>query len=154
VVPKNMVVEATSKSGSIVTYKVIANDLIDGTLNVTCSLNSGSTFPIGNSKVVCKAVDKARNVRTASFNIKVHDTTPPVTKIESTLSGILGKIEPNSNTSSDKISFKLSGSDNVGIDRFECKLDGREWVSFDNEAALNEYGCIYTNIGSGFHTVL
>ncbi|MDP9197352.1 MAG: Ig-like domain-containing protein [Thermoproteota archaeon] len=155
IVPVDSVVEATSSSGRVIMYKVLASDLVDGRVNAVCSPPSGSMFPIGNTKVSCRAVDKAGNEGTASFSVKVQDTTPPDTRINSARAGILGNILPNTNTSSSDISFKLSGSDNVGISHFECKLDGDKWISFVyNENTKNDYGCIYSNIPSGFHTVL
>ncbi|MDQ5868486.1 MAG: Ig-like domain-containing protein [Thermoproteota archaeon] len=154
-VPVDSVVEATNSSGRVIIYKVLGSDLVDGTIETVCSPSSGSMFSIGETKVSCRAVDKAGNAGTASFSVKVQDTTPPDTKIDFARAGILGDILPNTNTSSSDISFKLSGSDNVGISHFECKLDGAKWISFVyNENTMNDYGCIYTNIPSGFHTVL
>ena len=154
-VPADSVVEATNSSGRVIIYKVIGSDLVDGTIDVVCGPLSGSMFPIGKTKVSCKGADVAGNVGTASFSIKVQDTTPPDTKIDFARAGILGDILPNTNTSSSDISFKLSGSDNVGISHFECKLDEAKWISIVyDENTMNDYGCIYTNIPSGVHTVL
>jgi hypothetical protein len=154
-VPADSVVEATNSSGRVIIYKVIGSDLVDGTINVLCGPLSGSMFPIGKTKVSCKGADRAGNVGTASFSIKVQDTTPPDTKIDIARAGILGDILPNTNTSSSDISFKLSGSDNVGISHFECKLDEAKWISIVyDENTMNDYGCTYTNIPSGVHTVL
>jgi hypothetical protein len=154
-VPADSVVEATNSSGRVIIYKVLGSDLVDGTIDVVCGPLSGSMFPIGKTKVSCKGADKAGNVGTASFSIKVQDTTPPDTKIDFARAGILGDILPNTNTSSSDISFKLSGSDNVGISHFECKLDEAKWISIVyDENTMNDYGCIYTNIPSGVHTVL
>ena len=154
-VPADSVVEATNSSGRVIIYKVLGSDLVDGTIDVVCGPLSGSMFPIGKTKVSCKGADKAGNVGTASFIIKVQDTTPPDTKIDFARAGILGDILPNTNTSSSDISFKFSGSDNVGISHFECKLDEAKWISIVyDENTMNDYGCIYTNIPSGVHTVL
>jgi len=53
--------EATTTSGSIVTYAVSATDGDDGTITPQCTPSSGSTFPIGNTEVICTATDKAGN---------------------------------------------------------------------------------------------
>ncbi len=45
--------------------------------DVTCSKNSGDTFPIGNTTVTCSASDAAGNEAEGSFNVTVQDTTPP-----------------------------------------------------------------------------
>ena len=100
------VVEAANSSGRVIIYKVLGSDLVDGTIDVVCGPFSGSMFPIGKTKVSCKGADKAGNVGTASFSIKVQDTTPPDTRIDFARAGILGDILPNTNTSSNDISFK------------------------------------------------
>jgi len=97
-VPSDSVIEAASAAGSIVTYKVISTDNLDGSLIPLCTPHSGFTFPIGSTKVVCKAVDKTGNIGTATFNIKVHDTSPPETEIETARVGILGSLSANMNT--------------------------------------------------------
>src|SRR4029079_5095330 len=154
-VPADSVAEATNSSGRVIIDKVSGSDIVDGTIDVLCGPLSGSMFPIGKTKVSCKGADKAGNVGMASFSIKVQDTTPPDTKIDFARAGILGDILPNTNTSSSDISFKLSGSDNVGISHFECKLDEAKWISIAyDENTMNDFGCIYTNIPSGVHTVL
>jgi hypothetical protein len=44
---------------------------------VSCLPASGSTFPLGTTTVTCKATDAAGNQGTATFTVKVVDTTPP-----------------------------------------------------------------------------
>ena len=153
-VPKDSVIEAASAAGTIITYKVIVTDNVDSSLIPLCSPASGSTFPIGSTKVVCKSVDKSGNIGQETFNVMVRDTTPPETKIERARVGILGEISSGMNTSSDKISLELSGSDNVGIDRFECKLDGHGWIPSGDITTGNEDMCTYTDISSGSHKIL
>gem|GEM_PF-447439 len=153
-VPKDSVIEAASAAGTIITYKVIVTDNVDSSLIPLCSPASGSTFPIGSTKVVCKSVDKSGNIGQETFNVMVRDTTPPETKIERARVGILGEISSGMNTSSDKISLELSGSDNVGIDRFECKLDGHGWIPSGDRTTGNEDMCTYTDISSGSHKIL
>jgi Ca2+-binding RTX toxin-like protein len=94
-VPAGIVVEATSAQGAVVTYRVTAQDNVDGTatldegnvltqdgiggdIAIICSPSSGSTFPIGGTVVVCTATDEADNTATASFTVTVADTTSPV----------------------------------------------------------------------------
>jgi|GEM_PF-2215795 len=71
---------ATSASGAVVNYTAPdATDTVDGTFSATCSLVSGSTFPLGTTLVTCNASDVAGNAATeTSFNITVEDETPPV----------------------------------------------------------------------------
>lgn len=61
-VPEDMVVEATSEQGAVVTYEVTAQDDRDGTVPVECTPASGSTFPIGVTTVECTATDTAGNI--------------------------------------------------------------------------------------------
>jgi hypothetical protein len=76
-VPPEVVAEATSASGAIVTYTVSASDADDPAPVVTCTPASGSTFPIGETTVSCTATDAAGHTATASFVVRVRDTTPP-----------------------------------------------------------------------------
>jgi hypothetical protein len=77
-VPANRQVEANGPSGSIVNYTVpTANDAVDGPQLVSCNPPSGSTFPLGMTTVTCSASDSHGSTSTASFTIRVADTTPP-----------------------------------------------------------------------------
>lgn len=77
-VPSDMTVEATSTTGSVVTFTATATDKEDGTLTPTCTPASGATFKIGTTAVTCEATDSAGNKGTASFNVTVGDTGAPV----------------------------------------------------------------------------
>ncbi len=71
-------VEATSPQGAVVTYTLpTANDIVDGTVTVTCVLASGSTFPLGTNTVVCQTADAAGNTVASSFTVLICDRTPP-----------------------------------------------------------------------------
>jgi hypothetical protein len=54
-----------------VTYKVTAQDEIDGVVLVSCQPRSGSRFKIGRTLVTCSATDTSGNTRTARFRITV-----------------------------------------------------------------------------------
>jgi hypothetical protein len=70
--------EATSSAGAAVPFLVTATDLEDGDLTsaVICDHNSGDTFPLGTTKVVCEVTDSGGLTTTDSFEITVVDTTP------------------------------------------------------------------------------
>ena len=149
-VPNDPVFEATGPDGKVITYKVVATDAIDGIVNVTCTPPFASLFQIGNIKVLCKALDKNGNMASASFTVKVQDTTPPDSAIDDSRVGWFGKINPTNSTTSNEINFKISGSDAVGIDHFECRLDDGKWISFQNDGSgKNE--CQYLRISTGTH---
>ena len=61
----------TVSSGAIVNYTTTASDVVSGTLPVTCNPSSGSTFPIGQTTVLCHATDSAGNTTSGSFIVNV-----------------------------------------------------------------------------------
>lgn len=75
--PADITAEATSPSGAVVTFTATATDLVDGSVAVTCSPASGSTFALGTTTVQCSATDLHSNTATGSFKVTVQDTTPP-----------------------------------------------------------------------------
>ena len=77
-VPQKEPVEATGPGGATVTFAATANDDVDGSLPVTCTPASGSTFQLGTTPVDCYATDQAGNTGHDQFNVTVQDTTPPV----------------------------------------------------------------------------
>jgi hypothetical protein len=74
----NLNLEATGPSGAVATYSASATDLKDGAVPVVFTPPSGSVFPLGTTTVVATATDFHGNVATASFQVTVVDTTPPV----------------------------------------------------------------------------
>ena len=149
-VPNDPVFEATGPDGKVITYKVVATDTIDGIVKVTCTPPSASRFQIGNIKVLCKALDKNGNMASASFTVKVQDTTPPDSAIDDSRVGWFGKINSTNYTTSNEINFKISGTDTVGIDHFECRLDDGNWIRLQNYGSgKNE--CQYLRISTGTH---
>jgi hypothetical protein len=76
-VPDDIIIEATSASGAVVTFDPKATDAVDGDVTVTCNPTSGSTFALGVTDVTCSANDNSGNPASASFNVTVQDTTPP-----------------------------------------------------------------------------
>ena len=74
----DLVADATGPSGATVSYTVPgATDAVDGTVSVTCTPASGHGFALGHATVHCTAQDAAHNVAHSSFDVVVHDTTPP-----------------------------------------------------------------------------
>jgi len=78
-VPANITQEATSTSGNAVSWtNPTSTDAVTGARPIGCSPASGSTFPIGTTVVQCTTSDGNGNDSTASFNVKVQDTTAPL----------------------------------------------------------------------------
>jgi hypothetical protein len=67
--PADITREATGPAGVAVTFvKPTATDTVDGSgVPVTCLPASGSTFPLGDTTVVCTATDNAGNHASTSF---------------------------------------------------------------------------------------
>ena len=76
-VPADKTVEANSFAGSIVDFvPPTAVDLGEPRL-VTCAPDRNTTFALGTTPVTCSASDGRGNTGTATFKVKVVDTTPP-----------------------------------------------------------------------------
>jgi hypothetical protein len=80
-VPAPITKEATSSRGATVKFSAAARDWNGAALPVTCRPASGSTFPLGKTKVSCSATDSYGSTATKAFTITVVDTTPPVVKV-------------------------------------------------------------------------
>jgi large repetitive protein len=77
-VPADITAEANGPTGSVVNYITpTAVDLGTPIVSVPCVPASGSTFPLATTTVNCSASDGRGNTGTATFKVKVQDTTPP-----------------------------------------------------------------------------
>jgi hypothetical protein len=76
-VPADISAAATGPGGAQVTYAASATDPVEGSVPVTCTPASGSTFPIGTTTVNCTATDTTGNVGKNSFTVTVSESTPP-----------------------------------------------------------------------------
>jgi len=87
-VPANMTVNATSAQGAVVTYTaptVVDESGDSSTASVSCTPASGSTFPIGTTKVTCTASDSddTNSPVSGSFQVVVKDVTAPTLSLPS-----------------------------------------------------------------------
>ena len=57
----NIVAEANTLGGRVVTFTATANDIVDGPLTPTCVPASGSLFPVGDTTVSCDVTDTQGN---------------------------------------------------------------------------------------------
>jgi hypothetical protein len=81
-VPSNLTVEATGPTGAAVDFAAaIGEDDVDGVLEVTCSKDSGTVFPLGQTTVTCSATDSSSNTGDSSFTVTVEDTTAPAVQV-------------------------------------------------------------------------
>jgi hypothetical protein len=69
--PSNMMVQATSASGAVVSFSAAGTDIVDGSVAVSCTPAAGSTFAPGTTTVNCSATDAAGNTASGSFTVSV-----------------------------------------------------------------------------------
>ena len=70
-VPDDMVKEATSAAGTVVSFSTSALDAVSGPLPTSNIPASGSVFPLGTTTVTASAVDAAGNSTSRTFNVTV-----------------------------------------------------------------------------------
>jgi len=75
--PDDITTEATGPTGATVTWSAVATDNKDGNVAVTFEPAPGSTFAIGTTTVVARAVDYTGNQAEQTFEVTVEDTSPP-----------------------------------------------------------------------------
>ncbi len=76
-IPSNMIIEATSAAGAVVTFSTSATDAVSGPRPTTNTPPSGSTFPIGATTITTTASDAAGNPSSQSFTVTIN--APPAT---------------------------------------------------------------------------
>jgi large repetitive protein len=120
--PSDMTVDATSASGADVSFTASAVDLVDGSVFVTCSPASGSTFPFGTKTVNCSATDAHNNTVTGSFNVTVVDQIPPTLNLPGDMAVTA------LNASGAKVNFSVSANDAVdGPAAVTCSPAAGSW---------------------------
>ncbi|OFW41596.1 MAG: hypothetical protein A3F70_08655 [Acidobacteria bacterium RIFCSPLOWO2_12_FULL_67_14] len=82
----DLVVEATSAAGAVVTFNLPSvTDDVDPAPVVTVSPGPGTAFPMGATVVTVTATDAAGHLATSTFTITVVDTTPPALSVPADL---------------------------------------------------------------------
>ena len=70
--PPNVITDATSPQGAVVSFSASATDTVDPHPTVNCAPLSGSTFAIGTTTVQCAATDAGHNSSQGSFTATVN----------------------------------------------------------------------------------
>lgn len=122
--PSTTTFEATGPDGAIVALgDVTADDLVDGTVAVTCTPAAGSLFALGTTHVTCSATDTRDNPASIEFDIVVEDTTDPTVTIDQAA----GQPDP---TDVSSIEFAVTFSETVtGFDADDIELSGTSSVA-------------------------
>lgn len=85
--PADVTAEATGPDGAVVTFDApSATDAVDGARTVTCDHDSGATYPLGTTTVLCSASDASGHSASAHFTVTVADTTPPSVTVPDSVS--------------------------------------------------------------------
>src|SRR5207302_829472 len=108
-VPADFSVDTESSGGRTVTFSASANDNVDGPLPASCRPSSGSTFPVGTTKVTCTATDSHGNTGSADFDVTVNlvDHTAPVISVPASFS--VNTPNPSGTT----VTYSASANDNL-----------------------------------------
>jgi hypothetical protein len=88
-----IIAQATEPTGVPVSYGASAEDAFGGAIATVCTPPSGSTFPIGPTRVTCTATDAAGRSDSASFDVTVLAPEHPLAvsgTVPATLSIVLG----------------------------------------------------------------
>lgn len=106
--PSDITLEATGPAGAVATYTATAEDNLEGPLNVSFSIPSGSTFAPGTTEVTATATDSAGNTANATFKVTVRDTTAPSVSCPA---DIVVAAAPGASTA--VVNFNVTASDSV-----------------------------------------
>ncbi len=114
--PSPIIVEATSDSGAVVLaadFNTTASDLEDGARPLTFTPAGGSTFPLGDTTVNASATDSNGATGTASFIVRVRDTTVPA--IGGTFTPLTLTTGTGGTAALPDYTSQATTSDNVGV---------------------------------------
>lgn len=107
--PADIIEEATSATGAVVTFNATATDDKDGPVIVAATPASGSTFPIGPTTIDLSASDQAGNTATAGFTVTVVDTIAPAVSVPGNM------IAEATGAAGATVSYSTTATDAVGV---------------------------------------
>lgn len=105
--------EATSPAGAVVEYDTpTAEDVFDGSVEVSCTPASDTQFDLGTAVITCTASDELGNTTTSNFNVIVKDTTAPEitapSDVEQVANGYLSTVELDTATATDIVDIEVN----------------------------------------------
>jgi hypothetical protein len=111
--PANITTPATGPEGAVVTYKAEASSSDDTIKSLTCSPESGSTFAMGKTTVMCTAEDGHQTKKSGSFTVTVTSASPTAPVVETKAAG---SVTPSGATLNATVNPK-------GAEITECKFE-------------------------------
>ena len=118
--PADITTVAADGVGAVVTYAASASDA-NVSVPVTCTLPSGSVFPVGVATVTCSAKDAAGNTASGSFLVTVTapvviaDTTPPVLHLPADITTLA-----TTGAAGAVVNYTATVTDNAGSATIDC----------------------------------
>jgi hypothetical protein len=109
--PANITTQNTA-----VTYSASATDLVDGSVAVTCTPPSGSTFPVGTTAVNCSASDTRGNSAAGSFTVTVEEAPPPADTEAPTITSLSASPDSISPPNGKLVTVTISASVHDNVD--------------------------------------
>jgi hypothetical protein len=146
---------AGTASGAMVNFEASSTDDVDGSLAVTCTPASGTTFAVGDTTVRCAAADKSGNTAEKTFTVTVvSERVEPELKVIVIVLSVQGtrtdlNVESSSEVSNlaldennKQITFKVSGDEGtpgvtivpvskVLVEPYTVKFDGSATSNYD-----------------------
>jgi hypothetical protein len=101
-----------------VTYTATATDLVDGSLAVTCTPPSGSTFAVGTTTVHCSATDAHTNSAAGTFNVTVQEAPPPPDTEAPTITSLSATPDVLTPPNGKLVTVQISASVHDNVDAF------------------------------------
>jgi hypothetical protein len=98
---------ATTSDATAVTFRVVAADVVDGTVATVCQPASGSTFSVGSTVVRCEATDSRGNSARRALTVTVDHTSVPTPTLRLPAPGRSEAEGPNGG----HVDFTVSASD-------------------------------------------
>ncbi len=151
--PANIVTEATSAAGAVVTFTATANDLVDGTVAVSASPGSGSTFALGTTTVTLTATDAHGNTATSSFTITVNKVTAPITlsNLSTTYDSTVQSAGATTTPAGLTVVFNYVGTPlNTGSYNFTASIDDPIYTGSTNGTLVISQAASFTKtVGAG-----
>jgi hypothetical protein len=129
--PGDITVIASDAKGAAASFIATAADLVDGSVQATCTPASGSLFAVGTTTVACVAADRAGNKSSGTLRVTVGFTSPTTATPDGR---ILGAGFLDDSGAHHHFALRVSQTNGADAGRFEYWVnDGRRCRPDDDE---------------------